>query len=143
MYLDTEGNRTVGVGFNLERLDAPHIVRNSGANYRAVLDGTVALTPEQVDYILDYTVREAVNIARTLVSNYEDLSDVRKRVVVDMAFNLGERGLSKFVSTIGHIEKEEWEDAAQHMVDSLWYKQTKSRARRLVKMMKTGVDYEL
>jgi lysozyme len=68
-----------------------------------------------------------------------DLDSVREAVVIDMIFNLGIVRFKKFKNTIKHIRAGEYEDAAQHMLDSKWAKQVKSRAVELAEMMRTGV----
>jgi lysozyme len=68
------------------------------------------------------------------------LGDVRQRVVIDMVFNIGITGFSKFHETIKAIEKGDFHRAADQMEKSLWYKQVGTRAVRLTKMMRTGLD---
>ena len=48
-----------------------------------------------------------------------------------MCYQLGISGFSKFKKTIYLIETEQYEDASIEMLDSLWAKQTPSRAREL------------
>jgi GH24 family phage-related lysozyme (muramidase) len=75
-----------------------------------------------------------------------DLDPVRRAVVVDMLFNLGwnrfvgtkDRPESGFKNTIKSIRAGDWEQAAKGMENSLWYQQVRTRAVRLVRMMRTG-----
>jgi len=68
------------------------------------------------------------------------LNDVRQRVMLDMAFNMGIIGLSKFHNTLEAIRTGNWEAAARGMENSLWYRQVGSRSVRLTKMMRLGID---
>ena len=64
------------------------------------------------------------------------LSDIRKRVIVNMVFNIGVTGVSKFKKMIAAIEAEDWYLAAVEMADSKWFRQVGDRALRLAQMMK-------
>ena len=68
------------------------------------------------------------------------MEGVRKRVVVDMVFNLGKTRFLKFKDTIAALEKEDFDTAAKEMTDSKWCKQVKTRCTTLVGMMKSGSD---
>ena len=76
------------------------------------------------------------------VSDYDtlkfDLDQVRRAVVIDMLFNLGLTKFLKFKNTIKSIRAGDWESAAKGMENSKWYGQVRTRAVRLVRMMRTG-----
>lgn len=157
VYTDSTGNPTIGVGFNLNRPDATRLLRFVGGDYRALVNGKDGLTDEQIDVLLNHTIMEATSTARALFRNFDHLDPVRRRVVIDMAFNMGRGTLGTFekdkdeklpdnapavlMGTIDLIEASRYEEAANRMEKSLWYKQTKTRAKRLVQMMRTGEDY--
>lgn len=144
VYMDTTGNRTVGIGFNLERMDAPAVLKMVGADYHEVVTGAYILSREQIEQILDIDIEEFEPYARDLISNYDELDEVRQRVVMDMIFNLGVRGFGKFVNTRKHIVAGNYDKAASNMMRSLWAKQVKGRARILSEMMRNGEDvYDL
>ena len=141
VYYDTTGHATVGIGFNLDSVSAPVHLKLADAPSREEIIAGAELTRDQIYSLLSYSIKSAINCASKIISNYDRLSDVRKRVVIDMAFNLGCRKFSMFKNTIKAIEEERWEDAARGMENSLWYKQVKSRGVRLVQMMRSGEDY--
>ena len=66
------------------------------------------------------------------------LDPVRRRVMHNMAFNLGPAWPSKWPNTIRVIRAGQWESAAKAMLSSLWAKQVGDRARRLAEQMRTG-----
>jgi len=68
----------------------------------------------------------------------ESLDDVRRAALVDMAFNLGCRGLREFRNTLEAIRSKQWERAAREMLKSKWAGQVKGRADELAAMMRTG-----
>ena len=52
-------------------------------------------------------------------------------VVVNMCYQMGISGFSKFKKTIYYLETEQYEEAADEMLDSLWHKQTPNRSKEL------------
>lgn len=156
VYLDSVGVATVGVGFNLERLDAFGCLQRVGADFKSILKGQAILTDEQIDKLLSCGVRKVDNTAREYVANYDQLDDVRQRVVCDMLFNLGLGGFLKFekdltdslptdtpekdMGTIDLVEAGRFDEAAVRMLKTKWAKQVGNRATILSRMMKTGVD---
>ena len=54
-----------------------------------------------------------------------------------MMFNLGYPRLSKFKGMKRGVDSEDWNAAADEMVDSRWYKQVTNRANRLVERMRS------
>lgn len=68
-----------------------------------------------------------------------DLDDVRQAVLLNLAFNLGIVGLSKFRNTLAAFERGDWAAAGQGLMNSLWFKQVqRSRSSRLIAMTVTG-----
>ncbi len=142
VYYDTLGIPTIGIGFNLMRADADKLLAQVGAPTRIQLLGGEILSIDQARALFRLTVQEAVAGARLSIRNYEQLSDVRKRVVIDLVFNLGVTKWMEFVNTRKAISESRWEDAAKGLESSKWYSQVKSRGVRLVKMMRTDEDYK-
>jgi len=120
VYLDTEGIETIGVGRNL---------RDRG------------LSDDEIELMLANDIRDFQEEVERAFSWWSDLDDVRQRVVVDMAFNMGLGSLSKFVNTLSHIENGRYEEAGVEMLDSKWARQVGDRANVLSNMMKTGEDH--
>lgn len=119
-YEDTQGILTIGVGRNLEDR---------------------GLSEDEVDYLLNNDIKICVKELKGSFDWYDDLDDIRKRVLVDMMFNLGMPRLKGFVKMLEAIESGAWEAAAEEMLDSTWARQVGSRADRLSEMMETGTDY--
>lgn len=79
---------------------------------------------------------------------FKSLDSVRQRVLVDMCFNLGLKGLLGFKNTLKNIEIGNWAGAKKGMLASKWAKDVGDgeggrwdRAERLAGMMLTGQDY--
>lgn len=119
-YRDTVGKLTIGIGRNLD---------DKGISEDEAL----------------FLLRNDITEVREALGKYDwftALDPVRQKVLIDMAFNLGVAGLLGFKQMIAALERGDYLVAAAEMVNSRWYAQTRLRAIRLVKMMRTGEDYE-
>ena len=115
----TAGKLTIGVGRNLEDR---------------------GITREEASYLLANDIAaEERELLRALpwVAN---LDEVRQRVLLDMAFNMGVVGLLAFKRTLATIQAGDYQRAAAMMLDSKWAGQVGQRAERLSRMMATGKD---
>lgn len=69
---------------------------------------------------------------------FDKLNDVRKDVIINMTFNMGLGGVLRFKNMIAAIENDDYEHAANEMLNSRWARQVGNRADRLAKKMKLG-----
>lgn len=63
-------------------------------------------------------------------ARFDELDSMRQIALVDIAFNLGLTRLNKFKNFKLTLEKNNYEKAAQHMEQSEWARQVKSRAAK-------------
>lgn len=63
---------------------------------------------------------------------------MRLAVLENMTFNLGIAGLLKFKRTLTMIQAENYDGAAQAMLESKWADQVGARAQRLSQQLATG-----
>jgi len=117
-YRDSVGMLTIGYGRNLDDRGI------SEATARQMLDEDLDLHAAELETAYPWVL---------------DLDPVRYRVLVNMAFNMGLRVLSQFKTTLGHVRRGEYDDAATAMLYSTWAAQVKGRARRLAQEMRTGI----
>lgn len=117
LYKDSVGKWSIGVGRNLE---------DNG------------LRDDEIDLMLANDVNQAEKDARALIQNFDELSEERQAVVVNMSFNLGYIRLKKFRNTLRAINEGRFDDAAEGMKASVWYDQVGERAERLVEKMRHG-----
>lgn len=117
VYRCPAGKWTVGIGRNLEDNG---IDKNEAY---MLLDG-------------DITKIEAELLR--LWPAYQNLNESRQVVVFNMCFQMGVGGFMKFGSMRRHMELCEWVDASEHMLDSLWHRQTPQRCEELALIMATG-----
>ena len=116
-YRDTAGKLTIGTGRNLD---------------------DKGLSPQEVDFLLENDLNDAEYDARELFPTFDQLSDARKAVLINMAFNLGRERLRLFRKLRKAVDALDFESAYVEMVSSTWADQTGPRATRLAKQMKDG-----
>ena len=95
------------------------------------------LSADEIEYLLDNDIDKIINQTTREFDWYYDLSEIRKEVILNMAFNLGIGGVKKFKNMIGALKRHDWEDAAREMLDSKWSGQVGQRAIRLSEAMRT------
>ncbi len=126
VYNDTRGIPTIGVGFNLTTPGAPDEIAALGLDYQSVLDGSVALTNDQIDQLLQSTLQTAVNGALALVPDFDSIPSNQQIVLADLVFNMGQATLGTFVHTLAYIQQQNWAMAAYNLQQSLWFTQVGS-----------------
>jgi len=110
VYDDSLGIPTIGYGFAIKDL---------------VLDEDIAE---------DILVRKLEKLKRNACSRFnwlEDMPQEVQEVILNMCYQLGVTGVSKFRKAISALQEGEWNEAADEMLDSLWAKQTPNRAKEL------------
>lgn len=116
-YHCTAGKLTIGVGRNLD---------------------DVGISPDEARYLLKNDIQRVCGELDAALPWWGKLSERRQRVLANMAFNLGIKGLLGFKNTLAAMQQGRYEDAANGMLASLWAKQVGNRAVRLAKMMREG-----
>jgi lysozyme len=69
---------------------------------------------------------------------FNNLSDARKAVLIDMAYNIGIKGLLNFKKMLLSLEKGDYQAASNDMLESAWANQVGIRAVNLSKIMANG-----
>lgn len=135
VYKDSRGTPTVGVGFNLRRADARTQLAAVGADYQKVLKGEARLTKAQSQKLLDICLAEAEQRARAFCQSFDDQPPAVRVLLIDMAFNLGNR-LRQFKRFQAALAARDYDKAAQEIQDSKWYTQVGRRGRAHIKTLK-------
>lgn len=139
VYVDTTGHDTIGYGTKLPLNDLESSCLPEGQDIRE--DG---VNKEQAECMLKKELRQkARDTRREFEHIWDELNQPRKDVLINMAYNLGVYGLTRFKKMIGALERGDYEAAADEMLDSQWHDQTKRRAERLARQMRMGtrIDY--
>jgi GH24 family phage-related lysozyme (muramidase) len=153
-YPDSRGIATLGIGYNLQRGDAPTLLASLGIDYAAVM-AYHPITQPQCDALFQACLSGIVAAARNSLAPgiYDALSDARRFVLCDLEYNLGETGWLGFAGTRAILNQAQktkmagqldaahklFEVAADHLTASDWYGQVGNRARRNVAMIRSGV----
>jgi lysozyme len=111
------GYKTIGVGRNIEHK---------------------GITEEEAVYLLENDIEYFTNQLEEKLIGFQDLSEGKKAVLVNMAFNLGVNGLLKFKNMLAAVFEERWEDASSEMLNSKWADQVGNRAIELSEIMANG-----
>jgi lysozyme len=152
-YLDTEDNWTVLVGYNLSARGWDDIERTLGrkiappACTQEEPFGHPQLTNDDAMKVLRADIERVQSAVLVYFPEYAALSEVRQRVALDMAFNMGLRALG-FKQTIAAVKRRDWSTASRELYKSKWARQVGDgpggrvdRCDRLAQMLLTGNDY--
>ena len=115
VYKCTEGYDTIGYGFAVKDL---------------VMDKDIA------DMILERKVAELRLRVEQKFPFIDSMPESVQDVMIEMCFQLGVSGFSKFKKTIQYLMTKQFEEASVEMLDSKWYKQTPNRAKKLSDIVK-------
>ena len=115
VYKDSLGIDTIGYGFAIKDLE---------------LDRDIC------DIILKRKLKALEDRVNLKFSWYKYMPQEIKDVVMEMCYQLGVTGVSKFKKTLAYLQDKRWEEASVEMLDSLWAKQTPNRAKELSNRVK-------
>ena len=110
VYDDSLGIPTIGYGFAIKDL---------------------VLEEDLCDEIL---LRKLRILGRSVMGKFpffDSLPSDCKSVLMEMCYQLGVTGVSKFKKALKAMEDGDWEKAADEMLDSKWAKQTPGRAKEM------------
>jgi len=100
---------------------------------------------QEIQKFFEEDMKEANNSVKKLIQ-IENVDTEAYEILVEMAFQMGGKGLSKFKKTIKAINKGDYKEASKHMLynynddgtikgKTLWHQQTGKRAKRLSDLM--------
>jgi len=117
VYLDTLGKRTVGVG---------HLCVEDFWEDNKEYEEKFLLT------ILEHDLQTAIKASQRLLKDCRILDSLAREIIIEMVFQLGETGVSKFKNMLKALkEGPDYQTAASEMLDSRWAKQTPNRAKAM------------
>lgn len=135
-YIDTTGHLTIGCGRNLDANPiTPAELSVIGSDCRS---GTIRL--DQAMLLLNEDIQRTVSGLSGALPWFSVLDDVRQRVLINMAFNMGIHGLLEFKDMLKSARNGSYYVASRHMLASKWARQVGARAQRLAEMMALGTD---
>ena len=125
IYNDHLGYATFGIG---------HLVTESDPEQGQSLGTPVS--SERVAEAFDSDIETVLSDCNILYSDFHNLPEEAQQVIANMMFNLGRPRLSKFAGMKRGVDARDWNQAADEMVDSAWYRQVTNRADRLVERIR-------
>lgn len=125
IYLDHLGLPTFGIG---------HLVLESDPEHGQPV-GT-AVSEDRVNECFARDVDVVLEECKKLLPSFEVLPEEVQLIIANMMFNMGRPRLSGFKNFLAAVAISNWQEAANQMVDSRWYRQVTNRAERLVKRMR-------
>tara|TARA_Y100000361_G_scaffold51398_1_gene44946 strand:- start:547 stop:969 length:423 start_codon:yes stop_codon:yes gene_type:complete len=119
VYKCTEGFDTIGYGFAIKDLEMPEHI---------------------AEELLILKLEKLQKNANSRFKWLEDMPQEVQEVVINMCYQLGINGVSKFRKAISAMQEGDWEEAADEMLDSLWARQTPNRAKELSDIVRNQVE---
>tara|TARA_R110000803_G_scaffold193253_1_gene256185 strand:- start:1232 stop:1675 length:444 start_codon:yes stop_codon:yes gene_type:complete len=126
VYLDHLGLPTFGIG---------HLVLDGDPEYGEPAGTTVS--EGRVSDCFNADVTTVLSDCEKLYEDFPELPEDVQRIIANMMFNMGHPRLSKFKGMKAGVNARDWQQAADEMVDSVWYRQVTNRAERLVQRMRS------
>lgn len=120
LYFDHLGKPTIGHG-------------------RLLMEGG-GLSNQEADLLLENDIKHIILEMDNRMLWWRGESDVRKRALINMAYQLGVGGLMGFKRMLWACQHGRYKEAAEEALDSKWAKQTPARARRIANMLVAGYD---
>ena len=94
------------------------------------------VSEERVREVFEEDVQTVLSDCEKLYDDFNDLPEEVQLIIANMMFNMGRTRLSKFKGMKRGVDAQDWNAAADEMVDSAWYNQVTNRANRLVDRMR-------
>ena len=116
VYKCTEGYDTIGYGFAIKDLE---------------MDEDIA---EEI------LIRKVEKLIKRVRSKFDWLDSVPREVqgvLVEMSYQMGLSGVSKFKKALHAMQMFQWKLAATELLDSRWAKQTPNRAKELSNIIRS------
>lgn len=119
VYLDHLGLASTGVG---------HLIVEDDPEYGWPVGAPVS--EERVAELFEQDVKVAINDARWLHPELDDMPEDAQITIISLAYQLGGPRYSMFVKHHAGIELRRWKEAAAELRDSKLYRQTPQRTER-------------
>jgi len=125
IYNDHLGYPTFGIG---------HLITEDDPE-----EGLPVGTPvseERIQQAFESDIEWVLSDCNKLYDNFDSLPEEVQQIIANMMFNLGYPRLSKFKGMKSGVMNEDWDAAADEMLDSRWARQVGARAERLADRMR-------
>lgn len=135
VYKDDKGNRTIGIGFNLEDKANQKFLNQQGIDINELFKGR-ELNDKEIKTLYNQSLSQAYADARKFDQKFDKRPEGVKMALTDMSFNLGLTKLNKFKKMKEALQNDDYRTAAAEAQDSNWFNQVKNRGPRTVSLFK-------
>ncbi len=131
-YECSEGYKTIGVGHKVLESDLENGLNVFGA-YDSDVPEDQTITEERCQELFAEDVDTAIKGCERIYKNWDSFPEEFQRILINMCFQLGAGGLSKFKNMNAAAEEMAYGQVALEMEDSRWARQTPHRMEALKK----------
>jgi lysozyme len=115
VYRCTAGKLTIGYGYNL----------------------TAGMPQDEALILMRYRLSKIDYELQRRFKWYNDATDEQKRALINMAYQMGVPGLSRFSKMLSACAADDWDLAAEMALDSKWaHTDSPARAKRVAEMLR-------
>ena len=94
------------------------------------------LTEEEAGMLLEHRLNKMVNEIHTALPQIENYPRKVQEAIIEMSYQMGVSGVMKFKKMIDALDNEDYVEAANEAMNSLWALQTPSRAKMVSSLIK-------
>ena len=132
LYYCSENHLTGGIGHLITEWDVDYYGKPVG----------YPVPHEQVNDWFERDIQVAIGDCKDVFDDFDGQPEEIQRVLANMSFQLGKPTLSKFKNMIAAVNNHDYQEMANQMEDSRWYKQTTNRAQRLIdRVLTQGIPH--
>lgn len=131
-YFCSKGKKTIGIGRCLDT--NPLTVEEE----KVVGDWQHGITKGAAVYLLLNDIKRIEAELKKKIKFFKHLDDERQYALLDMAFNLGVRGLLQFERMLKALSDKKYKTASHECLNSRYAKEVGQRAERIAHLLATG-----
>ena len=106
-----------------------------GYGHKIIPGEDIPTTKEGWDKLFEKDFQTACEGADRVLGDI-DIDTQAKEIIIEMVYQMGESGVSKFKGMLSALQEGKYTNASDEMIDSLWYRQTPNRASALALSMR-------
>ena len=132
-YFCSKGKLTIGIGRCIDT--NPFTV----AELKVIGDWRRGITREMAYYLLRNDIKRVIKECKNSIPFFDKLDDERQYALIDMTFQLGIYGVTRFKKMLSALAVGNYKEAARQCLDSKYARDdTPSRAKRIANIIETG-----
>ncbi len=137
VYKDTVGKRTVGIGFNMDDINARTIWQYAGIkeNFDSIRDGKSSLSQESAWKLLNVCVDNCKIDLKHTFTEFDNYPEGVQLALINLIYNMGNTIFIQFKTFISLIKDSDYVGAAEDLSHTRWALEVKSRAKRVIALL--------